>query len=99
MDWPNEYKLCLLIITDKMSFCGILGSITKGKLIKDVSILLVEEYGSTVDIIERTMKDLHTFFYCECYTGNKLSGLSQDLKKKKWFWHQAIFFFFFSPSR
>jgi hypothetical protein len=74
MDWSIEYAL--LIVTDKMSFCGILGLIKKRKLNKHVLILLVEEYDSTVDIIERTMIDLHTSFYCECCIGKKLSGLS-----------------------
>jgi hypothetical protein len=75
MDWSNEYKLCVI---DHYRQNVILWDtwVDYRKLNKDVLILLVEEYNSTADIIEGTMKDIHTSFYCECYIGNKLSGLS-----------------------
>jgi hypothetical protein len=48
-----------------------------------VLILLVEKWSSTVNLIERIMKDLHASFHCEYQTVKKLSGLSGD-QKRKW---------------
>jgi hypothetical protein len=41
--------------------------ITKRRLTKDVLVLLVEKYNSTVDLIGKIMRDLHTSFFCGCH--------------------------------
>jgi hypothetical protein len=55
-------KCALLIITDKILFCGILFALITNVNLKnkDVLILPVEKCSNTLHLTERIMKDLHT---------------------------------------
>jgi tetrahydromethanopterin S-methyltransferase subunit B len=66
----------LVIITNKILFCVILGILVRKTSNRDVLIVPVEKKNSRVDLIERIVKNLITSLDCKHQLAKKVNGLS-----------------------